>query len=98
MGSERREDTVNTLFLALTIFIALLFGASLYRIVKGPTLFDRGMGAGLMGTNAILVLVFFGFLYDRVDMFVDLALAYGWLNFIGIVVLAKYFERKKEKA
>jgi len=40
-------------------------------------------------------LVLIGFLYDRIDMFVDLALAYGMLNFIGIVALAKYFERKQ---
>jgi multicomponent Na+:H+ antiporter subunit F len=82
--------------LALTLFIASLFGASLYRIVKGPSVFDRAIGAGLMGTNAILVLVLIGFLYGRIDMFVDLALAYSMLNFIGIIALAKYFERRKE--
>ena len=86
---------MSTFFLSLTVFIALLFAASLYRIVTGPTVFDRAIGVGLIGTNAILVLVLVGFLYDRVDMFVDLALAYGMLNFIGIVALAKYFERKQ---
>jgi len=86
---------VSAFFLGLTVFIALLFAASLYRIVTGPTLFDRAIGAGLIGTNAILVLLLIGFLYERIDMFVDLALAYGMLNFIGIVALAKYFERKQ---
>jgi multicomponent Na+:H+ antiporter subunit F len=85
---------VNTFFLGLAVFITLLFAASLYRVLRGPTVFDRTIGAGLIGTNAILVLVLIGFLYDRVDMFVDLALAYGMLNFIGIVALSKYFERK----
>jgi multicomponent Na+:H+ antiporter subunit F len=98
MGSGRREPGVNTFFLALPVFIALLFAASLYRIVAGPSVFDRAIGAGLIGTNAILVLVLIGFLYDRIDMFVDLALAYGMLNFIGIVALAKYFERKQGEA
>jgi len=88
---------VSVFFLALTVFVALLFSASLYRIVAGPTVFDRAIGTGLVGTNAILVLVLVGFLYDRIDMFVDLALAYGMLNFIGVVALAKYFERKQEK-
>ena len=86
---------MSTFFLALTIFIALLFAAGIYRIATGPSVFDRTIGAGLIGTNAILVLVLVGFLYDRIDMFVDLALAYGMLNFIGIVALAKYFERKE---
>lgn len=89
---------MNPLLLALTVFIALLFAGSLYRIVAGPSVFDRAIGAGLIGTNAILVLVLIGFLYDRIDMFVDLALAYGMLNFIGIVALAKYFERKQGQA
>jgi len=31
-------------------------------------------------------------------MFVDLALAYSMLNFIGIIALAKYFERKEGEA
>jgi multicomponent Na+:H+ antiporter subunit F len=64
-------------------------------VLRGPTVFDRTIGAGLIGTNAILVLMLIGFLYERVDMFVDLALAYSMLNFIGIVALAKYFERKE---
>jgi multicomponent Na+:H+ antiporter subunit F len=89
---------VITFFLALAVFITLLFAASLYRVLRGPTVFDRTIGAGLIGTNAILVLVLIGFLYERVDMFVDLALAYGMLNFIGIVALAKYFERKEGNA
>ena len=89
---------MSTFFLGVTVFIALLFVASLYRIVVGPSVFDRAIGAGLIGTNAILVLVLIGFLYNRLDMFVDLALAYGMLNFIGIVALAKYFERKQGEA
>ena len=93
-----RGRDVSTFFLTLTVFISLLFTASLYRIVTGPTVYDRALGAGLIGTNAILVLVLIGFLYDRIDMFVDLALAYGMLNFIGVVAFAKYFERKQENS
>ena len=37
-----------------------------------------------------------GVIYNRVDMFVDLALTYALLNFIGVVALAKYFERNRE--
>ena len=76
--------------------IVLLFGASLYRVAAGPTIFDRTISAGLIGTNAVLMLVLIGVLYERVDMFVDLALAYGMLNFIGVVALAKYFERARD--
>jgi multicomponent Na+:H+ antiporter subunit F len=83
-------------FIGFALFVALLFGASLYRIAAGPTVFDRTIGAGLIGTNAVLLLVLIGVLYRRVDMFVDLALTYALLNFIGVVALAKFFERSRE--
>lgn len=83
-------------FMGFALFVALLFGASLYRIAAGPTVFDRTIGAGLIGTNAVLLLVLIGVIYRRVDMFVDLALTYALLNFIGVVALAKYFERNRE--
>jgi len=91
-----RIELVDTFLLGFAVFVALLFGASLYRIAAGPTVFDRTIGAGLIGTNAVLILVLIGVLYERVDMFVDLALTYGLLNFIGVVALAKYFERGRE--
>jgi multicomponent Na+:H+ antiporter subunit F len=87
---------VNIFLVAFTVFLMLLFVASLYRIAAGPTVFDRAIGAGLIGTNAVLALVLIGFVYGRVDMFVDLALTYALLNFISVVALAKYFERRRE--
>lgn len=86
---------MRLLLLLIVIFISLLIAASLYRIAYGPTVFDRVIGAGLIGTNAINLLALVGFLFARIDMFVDLALAYGMLNFIGVVALSKYFERRE---
>ena len=87
---------MENFFIGFAVFVVLLFGASLYRMAAGPTIFDRTIGAGLIGTNAVLVLVLIGVIYERVDMFVDLALTYALLNFIGVVALAKYFERRRE--
>jgi len=89
---------VTTLLLVLAVFISLLIAATLYRIAIGPTVYDRLIGVGLVGTNAVNMLALIGFLYGRIDMFVDLALTYALLNFIGIVALAKYFEQREEKA
>jgi multisubunit Na+/H+ antiporter MnhF subunit len=33
-------------------------------------------------------------LYNRIDMFVDIALAYSLLAFISTLVFAKYFKKK----
>lgn len=89
---------MSSLFLGLAIFIAALTVASIYRVVVGPTVFDRAIGAGLIGTNVLLLLVLVGFLYGRIDMFIDLAIAYAMLNFVGTVALAKYLERRGERS
>ncbi len=68
-----------------------------YRIVAGRTVYDRLLAAGAVGTNAIVLLALTGFIFERPDMFVDLALAYALLNFIGAVAAGKYLERHPEE-
>ncbi|MFQ5996400.1 MAG: monovalent cation/H+ antiporter complex subunit F [Dehalococcoidales bacterium] len=88
---------MSSFLLAVTIFIALLTAASMYRVAVGRTIFDRIIAAGLVGTNGFILLALIGFIYGRISMFVDLALAYALLNFVVVIVLGKYFDRGKEK-
>jgi len=88
---------MNDLFLVIAIILAILMLFPLYRIMKGPTIFDRIISAGLIGTNGILVLVVLGFFYERIDMFIDLAIAYALLNFIGTVAISKFLEKHREE-
>ena len=81
-------------FLAVTIALCATILLSLYRGVFGPTVFDRVIGAGFIGTKTIILLLFVGLIYDRIDMFIDLALAYSILNFIGTLIVSKYYIRK----
>ena len=83
-------------FWGIAIIVAVLMVVTLYRVVVGPTVFDRLLAAGLIGTNGILLLVIIGFIYKRVDMFIDLALVYALLNFVGTIAAGKYLERKRE--
>jgi multicomponent Na+:H+ antiporter subunit F len=83
--------------LGVTVFIALITALSLYRVAAGKTIFDRIIAAGLVGTNGFILLVLIGFIYDRPDMFVDIAIAYALLNFVIVIVLGKYFDRGGEK-
>jgi multicomponent Na+:H+ antiporter subunit F len=86
---------MNHLLIAATVTLALATILSLYRVFRGPTVFDRLTGLGLIGTKTVVILVLLGFLTRRLDMFVDIGLAYGLIGFIGTLVLAKYFERKE---
>src|SRR5680860_1580412 len=85
---------MNPLFVTFAVIVTLLMLLSLYRTVRGPTVFDRTLGAGVISTKGLILLCLIGFAYYRIDLFVDLARTYALLNFIGTVVLAKYFERR----
>ena len=85
-------------FLVIAILIALLTAAGLYRIAAGRTIFDRIIAAGLVGTNGFILLALIGFIYGRIDMFIDIAITYALLNFVVAIVLGKYFERGGEKS
>ena len=86
---------MNDLFLVIAIILVILILFPLYRVIKGPTIFDRIISAGLMGTNGILLLVILGFFYERIDMLIDLAIAYALLNFIGTVAVSKFIEKHR---
>ncbi len=81
-------------FQGICLILGLLVLLSLYRGILGPTIFDRIIGVGFVGSKAMAILVFMGFLYKRVDMFVDIALAYSLLIYISTLVFAKYFQTK----
>jgi multicomponent Na+:H+ antiporter subunit F len=68
---------------------------SLYRAVFGPTVLDRLVGVNAIGSKTSTLLILIGLLYQRVDMFVDIALAYAMLNFITVLAAARYFQKQK---
>ena len=83
---------MQDVFLYLTIVLSVIIPLSFYRVLKGPTLFDRLLGASAIGTKTLVLVCLIGFLYGRIELFVDIALAYAILNFIGLVVVARYFQ------
>jgi multicomponent Na+:H+ antiporter subunit F len=79
--------------------LALLGLALVYvhRIAVGPTVFDRLLGVNAIGTKATVLLLLVGGVYGRLDMFVDIALGYALLSFIGSLTAARYFERTEPR-
>ena len=86
---------MDTLFLYAGIYLCLLMLMSLYRAVFGPTVLDRLIGVNAIGSKTTTLLVLIGLLYHRVDMFVDIALAYAMLNFIAVLAASRYFQKRK---
>lgn len=83
-----------TIYVALSIAVVSVSLVALYRLIVGPNVFDRILAAGAIGANAIGLLVLIGFVFERPDMFVDMAIAYSLLNFVGSVIIAKYLDRE----
>lgn len=78
---------------------AVLLGVALllpfYRVVKGPTVFDRMLGVGMIGTKTVMLICLLATFFGRMSMFVDIAVSYAMLNFIGALVVAKYLDRSE---
>ncbi|MDH3602919.1 MAG: monovalent cation/H+ antiporter complex subunit F, partial [Candidatus Tectomicrobia bacterium] len=88
---------MDTLLLGTAITLATAMLLSLYRVLRGPTAFDRLTGLGLIGTKTVVLLIVFGFLTGRVGIFVDITLSYTLISLVGSLILAKYFEQKESE-
>ncbi len=62
---------------------------ALLRAVQGPTTFDRILALNMVGTKTTLLIAALGFLTGRPD-FLDLALIYALINFIGAIAVLRY--------
>jgi multicomponent Na+:H+ antiporter subunit F len=77
--------TVATLAVLVTMALALL------RAVLGPTVFDRILAVNTIATKTTILIALLGFLTGRPD-FLDIALVYALINFIGSVAILKFFK------
>ncbi|TFG37714.1 MAG: pH regulation protein F [Syntrophobacterales bacterium] len=83
---------MNYFLSVIGLILCLLVFLVLYRVVFGPGVFNRIAAISAIGTKTLVILIIFGFLYDRVEMFIDISMVYALLNFIGCVAAAKYLE------
>jgi len=77
------------MFAVTAIAILVNMAMALVRAAKGPTVFDRILAVNNMGTKTVLLIAVLGFLTGRPD-FLDLALVYTLINFIGTFAVLKF--------
>ena len=75
---------------AVLVGIALL----LFRAFAGPTAFDRILATNAMGTKTVILVCLLGFVAGRPE-FLDTALAYAVVNFVGTIALLKFVQWKR---
>ena len=87
---------MSTFFLVIGLGLCVLVFFVLYRVVFGPGVFNRIAAISAIGTKTLIILLIMGFVYGRVDMFVDISLVYALLNFIGVLAAAKFLGMETE--
>ena len=62
------------------------------RMIKGPSSADRVVALDVMTIISISLIVFLALILQR-SIYVDIALVYGLISFVGVVAIARYLER-----
>ena len=73
----------------IAILVTMLM--ALARSFMGPSLYDRILAINTAGTATVLFIAVLGFFMGRPD-FLDIALAYALINFIGTIAVLKFFK------
>lgn len=73
----------------LAILVTMLM--ALARSFMGPTIYDRILAINSGGTATVLFIAVLGFMMGRPD-FLDIALAYALINFIGTLAVLKFYK------
>ncbi|MGA0018871.1 MAG: monovalent cation/H+ antiporter complex subunit F [Steroidobacteraceae bacterium] len=86
---------MTLLAIAAAILISMML--ALARAMLGPSVFDRILAVNSFGTKTVLLIALLATLAGRAD-YLDIALLYALLNFIGTVALLRYSESLHRRA
>ena len=82
--------SIEIMFLVAAIALFIAMAMVLLRLFLGPNLYDRVLAMNAFGTHTVLFIGVIGFLMGRPD-FLDIALLYALINFVGTIAILKYF-------
>ncbi len=81
------------MYYAVTFATLVTMALALIRALLGPTVYDRVLSVNMFGTKTVLLISVIAFLAGRPD-FLDLALAYALINFIGVLAVLEFFKSR----
>ena len=79
------------MFSAAAVALLITMIMALIRAVKGPSIYDRIVAGNMFGTKTVLIIAVLGFMMGRPE-FLDIALVYALINFIGTIAVLKVFK------
>ncbi|HIF25612.1 MAG TPA: pH regulation protein F [Micavibrio sp.] len=84
------------MYLAIAAAILIVMALALTRALLGPTLFDRILAVNTFGTKTVLLITVLGFFTDNAS-YLDIALVYALINFIGVIAVLRFLEYGTEQ-
>jgi multicomponent Na+:H+ antiporter subunit F len=82
------------MYVAASVAILVTMFLALVRALLGPSVYDRVLAVNMIGTKTVLLLSVMAFLFGRPD-FLDLALAYALINFIGVLAVLEFTQSRE---
>ncbi|MDC9721068.1 MAG: MrpF/PhaF family protein [Gammaproteobacteria bacterium] len=76
---------------ATCIAVLSVMALALARALHADTVYDRILGINMFGTKTAVLIALMGFLNERPD-FLDIAIVYALINFIGMIAVLRFFE------
>ena len=77
------------MYTAALLAILVTMALALIRACLGPSVYDRILAVNMFGTKTVLLIAVLGFFSGRPD-FLDIALLYALINFIGNVAVLRF--------
>jgi len=81
-------------YFSAAVGILVTMTLALARGLMGPSIFDRVLAVNMFGTKTVLFLAVVSYMSGRPD-FLDLALAYALINFIGVLAVLLFFQARE---
>ena len=82
----------DTLFLISGAIVIIALFVAAVRFFRGPTVVDRVLAFDVLTIISISLVTFIAHIALRV-IYMDVAIFYGLLSFLGVIIVAKYLER-----
>ncbi len=79
---------MNMWILTVLVLVGLMLLA-MVRLLKGPTSADRVVALDAINTLVVAAMILLGVVFQQV-IFVDVAIVYALLSFVGTLFIAKY--------
>jgi len=83
---------INTIILAAIVIMTIAMLLAMIRFIIGPNVVNRVVAFDALTIISLVMIGIIAVLADRM-IYLDVAIVYGLLSFMGVIVVAKYIQR-----